>query len=207
MTEADADAPVRTTGRSAEAHAFREGQVAAVVQQMASEGGYEAVQMRAVARRAGVALATLYRYYPSKDDLIRAAIGSQVQLLRDDVLARPPVQATPGERAGAVFLRAFHALTRDRGYAHALMSRFYTPRPFESEPSPPSIEEQRTFVDIAALGAWGPDHATTDDEYAVLYALESLFNSSIVGWLDGNLTAEHVEQRLALAAEKLLVDL
>ena len=32
---------------------------------LASRGGYEAVQMRAVADRAGVALGTLYRYFPS----------------------------------------------------------------------------------------------------------------------------------------------
>ena len=33
---------------------------------IASKGGYEAVQMRAVADRADVAVGTLYRYFPSK---------------------------------------------------------------------------------------------------------------------------------------------
>jgi AcrR family transcriptional regulator len=33
---------------------------------LASEGGFDAVQMRAVAERADVALGTLYRYFPSK---------------------------------------------------------------------------------------------------------------------------------------------
>ena len=32
---------------------------------IASKGGYEAVQMRAVAERADVAVGTLYRYFPS----------------------------------------------------------------------------------------------------------------------------------------------
>ncbi|NIR40846.1 MAG: helix-turn-helix transcriptional regulator, partial [Actinobacteria bacterium] len=36
---------------------------------MAHEGGYEAVQMRAVAERADVALGTIYRYFNGKDDL------------------------------------------------------------------------------------------------------------------------------------------
>src|SRR5215469_18827387 len=37
---------------------------------LASKGGYEAVQMRAVAERADVALGTLYRYFPSKIHLL-----------------------------------------------------------------------------------------------------------------------------------------
>src|SRR5579875_1949448 len=41
--------------------------------QLASEGGYDAVQMRDVAGQAGVALGTLYRYFSSKDQLLAAA--------------------------------------------------------------------------------------------------------------------------------------
>ena len=37
---------------------------------IASKGGYEAVQMRAVAERADVAVGTLYRYFPSKVHLL-----------------------------------------------------------------------------------------------------------------------------------------
>lgn len=39
---------------------------------LASRGGVEAMQMRTVAERAGVALGTLYRYFPSKMDLVVA---------------------------------------------------------------------------------------------------------------------------------------
>src|SRR5690349_21949318 len=37
---------------------------------LAREGGYDAVQMRAVADQADVALGTLYRYFPSKVHLL-----------------------------------------------------------------------------------------------------------------------------------------
>src|SRR5207248_7665889 len=40
---------------------------------IASKGGYEAVQMRAVAERADVAVGTLYRYFPSKVHLLVSA--------------------------------------------------------------------------------------------------------------------------------------
>ncbi len=44
---------------------------------LASKGGYEAVQMRAVAERADVAVGTLYRYFPSKVHLLVSALGRE----------------------------------------------------------------------------------------------------------------------------------
>jgi len=44
---------------------------------IASKGGYEAVQMRAVAERADVAVGTLYRYFPSKVHLLVSALGRE----------------------------------------------------------------------------------------------------------------------------------
>src|SRR6201746_2036727 len=46
---------------------------------LASKGGYEAVQMRAVAERADVALGTLYRYFPSKVHLLVSALGREFE--------------------------------------------------------------------------------------------------------------------------------
>jgi AcrR family transcriptional regulator len=41
----------------------------------AAEGGLEAVQIAAVAERAGIAAGTVYRYFPSKAELVRELIG------------------------------------------------------------------------------------------------------------------------------------
>ena len=43
--------------------------------EMADEGGYEAVHMRQVAERSGVALGTIYRYFNSKDQLLLAVLA------------------------------------------------------------------------------------------------------------------------------------
>ncbi|WP_331773181.1 TetR family transcriptional regulator (plasmid) [Embleya sp. NBC_00888] len=195
---------IRTTGRTPAAQAFRANQVIETARQLASEGGYEAVQMREVAKRARVALATLYRYYPSKDDLIRAFVDTDVQLLRDDVIARPPRNSTPDARAATVFIRAFRAMTRDRGFAQAAMSIHHSPRPLGLGRGPVAEPLRNSFVDIAALAAWGPDHETTADEYLALHVLESLLNSSVLSWLDGAMTAEYVEERLAFAGTRML---
>jgi len=47
--------------------------------EIASKGGFDAVQMRAVTQRADVALGTLYRYFPSKIHLLVSALGAQFE--------------------------------------------------------------------------------------------------------------------------------
>jgi AcrR family transcriptional regulator len=50
----------------------------------------ERVQMQDVAREAGVAIATLYRYFPSKVHLFAAVMRSQVVRLHDEAVAPAP---------------------------------------------------------------------------------------------------------------------
>src|SRR5579864_5401115 len=50
---------------------------------LASKGGYDAVQMRAVAERADVALGTLYRYFPSKIHLLVSALAREFERVQD----------------------------------------------------------------------------------------------------------------------------
>src|SRR5437764_13229792 len=50
---------------------------------LASKGGYDAVQMRAVAEKADVALGTLYRYFPSKIHLLVSALAREFERTQD----------------------------------------------------------------------------------------------------------------------------
>ncbi len=54
---------------------------------LASEGGFDAVQMRSVADQAEVALGTLYRYFPSKIHLLVSALGREFE--RAEAQVRP----------------------------------------------------------------------------------------------------------------------
>src|ERR671938_626377 len=56
---------------------------------LASKGGWEAVQMRAVAERADVALGTLYRYFPSKIHLLVSALAQQLEAIHDKLDRKP----------------------------------------------------------------------------------------------------------------------
>jgi len=70
----------RTLSREQQARRARLVQAA---RELASEGGYPAVTMHDVADRAGVARATVYRYFSSKDHLLIEVAAEWAQLIAD----------------------------------------------------------------------------------------------------------------------------
>jgi AcrR family transcriptional regulator len=72
-----------------------------------------------IARRAGVGVATLYRHFPSKTDLIQAVMDAVLDDL--DAAATKALGAADPEHAVARFLKATLALQcRNRGFLEAL---------------------------------------------------------------------------------------
>ena len=93
MTQGDVAAETPSgdsaTPRAAETAARRRRLLEAAIG-LASEGGYDAVQMRDVATRAQVALGTIYRYFSSKDHLLAASLVTWTNDLERRI-ARPMV--------------------------------------------------------------------------------------------------------------------
>ena len=67
--------PYRRTENVARRLAARHAAIIAAARQAASEGGMAAVQIAPVARRAGIAAGTVYRYFPGKTDLVAALLA------------------------------------------------------------------------------------------------------------------------------------
>ena len=74
--------------------AAREDAILAAATTIAGEGGMEAVQMAAVAERAGVAAGTLYRYFPSKTELVAELVAAVAA--RELAAMREAANAAPG---------------------------------------------------------------------------------------------------------------
>src|SRR3954469_17210823 len=88
--------------------------------ELATEGGYDAVQMREVAERADVALGTLYRYFPSKVHLLVAAMGRTFQSLQESVRV-DEAGGTPEERVYRVVATVTRYLARHRRLSGAMI--------------------------------------------------------------------------------------
>src|SRR3954462_7985367 len=88
--------------------------------ELATEGGYDAVQMREVAERADVALGTLYRYFPSKVHLLVAAMGGTFRTLQESVRV-DGTDGTPQERVYRVVAAVTRYLARHRRLSGAMI--------------------------------------------------------------------------------------
>ena len=101
---------------------------------LASEGGYAAVTMRAVAQRAGVGPATVYRYFSSKDHLIADVHAQRSFDVLADLAARPPRHKRPADRVAAVFHRLLAAAAEDPELAAAGVAAINSADPAASSP-------------------------------------------------------------------------
>src|SRR5437763_7754872 len=89
-------------GALARSQAARRRRVLDAALQLASDGGFDAVQMRDVASAADVALGTVYRYFASKERLLLEAMAEQQSDLRRYLEVHPPQEPTAAERVIAV---------------------------------------------------------------------------------------------------------
>jgi len=88
---------------------------------LASEGGYDSVQMREVADRADVALGTLYRYFPSKVHLLVSAMGRTFDELQASVAPSDAEASTPEERVYRVVAAVTRYLAKNRRLSGAML--------------------------------------------------------------------------------------
>jgi TetR/AcrR family transcriptional regulator, cholesterol catabolism regulator len=205
-------APIGTMTRSQTQRRRRIVQTAAA---LAVRGGVEAMQMRSVAERAGVALGTLYRYFPSKMDLVVAVVTEELDLLEGGIVRRPPTADSPSGRAVDVLLRATRGLMREPELADALVRSLIM--------AEVKIELDVRISDLVWRVATGNlEGADTTDEadedeaeagtdvdrdstgYVLVGALTSVWIFELVEILKGRRDVDEVERRLQAAAERLL---
>jgi AcrR family transcriptional regulator len=86
--------PYRRTENVVRRLAARERAIVAAGVALAGEGGLHAVQIAAVAERAGIAAGTVYRYFPSKYDLVAEVVAEVAK--RELTAMRAAGEAAPG---------------------------------------------------------------------------------------------------------------
>ena len=91
---------------------------------IASKGGYEAVQMRAVAERADVAVGTLYRYFPSKVHLLVSALGREFERIDAKTDRTALAGGTPYQRLNFMVGKLNRAMQRNPLLTEAMTRAF-----------------------------------------------------------------------------------
>ncbi|WEH42089.1 TetR family transcriptional regulator [Streptomyces sp. NBC_01218] len=155
--------------------------------ELAGRGGFEAVQMREVAEAAGVALGTLYRYFPSKSHLLVATLHDRLRLLRTTLADRPPAGETAGERAAATLLRAFGALRREPELADAML-RALTSADRSVSTEVDAVSLLVTEIVLDAAGWPEPDAG----QASAVRVVEHTWHATLTCWLSGRAPAAQV---------------
>ncbi|MGW0120650.1 TetR family transcriptional regulator [Streptomyces sp. NPDC003327] len=155
---------------------------------LAARGGFDAVQMREVAEAAGVALGTLYRYFPSKIHLLVATMQDQLQHLHTTLRKRPPAAADPAERVAETLMRAFRALQREPQLADAMV-RALT---FADRSVSPEVDTVSRLTTAIILDAMGTEHPTPGQLSAVR-VIEHTWHSALITWLSGRASIAQVK--------------
>lgn len=161
---------------------------------LASRGGVEAMQMRTVAERANVALGTLYRYFPSKMDLVVAVVSEEMDTLGASLERRPPRSEAPAGRAVEVLMRATRGLMREPELADALI------RSLLLSDVKTDFGDRMTGMLLRVAG----DAEQDDERRVLLRALSSVWVMEMIEMLRGHATNEQIQSRLEISARRLL---
>jgi AcrR family transcriptional regulator len=172
---------------------------------LACRGGFDAVQMRAVAEQADVALGTLYRYFPSKIHLLVSALAQQFEETEATLGRRTIPGHDPADRVTYVLTRATRGLQREPHLTEALTRAFMFA---DSTVSGEIRVVGRRLTSMLTRALQGDqyveDTEPTDREIAVARVISDVWLASLVAWVTGRITAEQVTEHLETAVELIL---
>ncbi|ONM47648.1 cholesterol catabolism transcriptional regulator KstR [Nocardia donostiensis] len=164
---------------------------------LASKGGYDAVQMRAVAERADVAVGTLYRYFPSKVHLLVSALAREFEQFEGK--RKPLPGQTPEERMHALLTQITRMMQRDPLLTEAMTRAFM----FADASAAAEVDRVGKVMDRVFARAMN-DGEPSERQLAIARVISDVWLSNLVAWLTRRASATDVAQRLELTVDLLL---
>jgi AcrR family transcriptional regulator len=166
---------------------------------LASKGGFDAVQMRAVADRADVALGTLYRYFPSKVHLLVSSLAVELERAQEKMDRTTVPGDSAYERVLFVLGRITRGLQRNPHLTEA-MTRAFT---FADASAGAEVDRVAWLMESMFTRAMSTEEPT-DEQKAIARVIGDVWLSNLVAWVTRRATATDVANRLELTVRLLL---
>ncbi|MFD4181798.1 TetR family transcriptional regulator [Rhodococcus sp. NPDC058514] len=179
----------------------RYGRILDAAAALAAEKELERVQMHEVAKSAGVAIGTLYRYFPSKTHLFVGVMVDQIDQMGVGVSRRPRT-GSPADAVYDTLLRATRALLRRPMLATAMIQSAAT----SNAATIPDVAKIDRHFERQLLDGAGIDEPSIRDS-TVIRLVVSLWFGLIQSSLNGRASIPEIESDLRLACDLLLGDL
>ena len=176
----------------------RRKRIVAAAMDLAAQGGYEAVQMRDVARRAKVALGTLYKYFSSKDHLLAYAWADWSQELQEHLWRHPIRGANRADRIMDFVRRATRALEREPRLASALLKSMLVPDSSAEEPR----KEVSAVMGRVVEEELAPLQST--DREGIRDILGQVWYANLLLWINGRTPMSRLYENMETACRLLI---
>lgn len=170
-----------------------------VASSLAEQGGYDAVAMKDVAERSGVALGTLYRWFASKDHLLGEVLLEWGARVEADLRLDPPSGADGADRILEFIRRLSAVVSTYPRLVSAVTSALLSLDPNVLDHQDDFHEIMVRWIDTALGDLDVPARDTVTE------VLEAVCFAGIVGLISGRHTADDFGARLERAAHLLLV--
>ncbi|MGH3332958.1 MAG: cholesterol catabolism transcriptional regulator KstR [Nocardioidaceae bacterium] len=173
---------------------------------LASKGGFEAVQMRAVAERADVALGTLYRYFPSKIHLLVSALAREFEQAQSNFERKTIPGDTAPDRVMYVLGRVTRSLQRDPNLTEALTRAFmFADASVANEIHVVGMHVVRMLMRAMQDQSKASDQVEpTEEDIAIAKVIGDVWLASLVQWVTGRASASDVSKSMDVAVRLLL---
>ncbi|SEB64539.1 TetR/AcrR family transcriptional regulator [Rhodococcus koreensis] len=166
---------------------------------LAHEGGYDAVQMRAVAERSGVALGTVYTYFQSRDLLLyRATVAWNISIAEQAAKRAAAADHTGIDGLEDHFIEVIDLFLDDPGLLDAYVRATLS--------SDPVVAAERRNVTWEWWTDISPSPSALGPEIAEIAAtlLTDVFYSGTVRWAFGQVELAEIREQLR-ATIRLLI--
>jgi len=178
----------------------RRAKIIEAVIDLIADVGAEAVQMRDVAQRSGVALATVYRYFSSKDHLLAAALEDWQKRLTRRILASRGGRTDHDPLPGVLdYLRRAQRAFHRNPEMTALMLQ--TTR--STAPEARATIDRMNRTDAEMFNSL-LDGVAPEDIPNITFGLNAALNNALAAVLTGMLTSEESQTRVEWVARVLL---
>lgn len=178
---------------------------------LADKGGFQAVRLRDVAKDAGVAMGTLYARFRSKEDILVAALESQVEGFEKVIHEYAITGESELDRVTTFFTLATRALIARPQFAQAVLRSVSSGVP-EVADKVLRFRHRVTTLVVASMRGRTPREVLEEDgvdgaaevERRVAFLLQQVWFANLIVWMGGSASEEDIVAETAAAAELLL---
>jgi TetR/AcrR family transcriptional regulator, cholesterol catabolism regulator len=174
---------------------------------LASQGGYDALQVRAIAERAGVSSRTIYANFASLDSLLIVAVAELSEVLYRKYSESPPAGHTAASRVNQVVREVTETMTSNRALSSAVLRALLSGKPDVTPHVRDFRGALRAILESAittgtTTATATTTTATTDREIAEV--LESIWFTALAGFASGVEAEPHIGEIMQRSTRLLL---